>query len=257
MNKHSSNDPGNAAQGKGTASSKPTAPGGTLNSTATSAGPITVVLADDHNIVREGLRLLLESSGNIQVVGEAENGRQAVQKAKELRPDVIVLDLAMPLLNGMEATRQIVKEVPEVKVLILSSYSDDERVQQLLKSGAIGYLVKQTAATDLITAVHEAKKGNSFLSPSISKRLADNQRQTFVTGGGVAKKSSNQALTPREAEVLQLIAEGYPNKQIAAELSISIKTVEKHRQQVMNKLNLHDIAGLTRHALSHGIIEPR
>lgn len=224
---------------------------------APAAGPITVVLADDHNIVREGLRLLLEASGTIKVVGEAENGRQAVQKAKELRPDVLVLDLAMPILNGMEATRQIVKEVPEVKVLILSSYSDDERVQQLLSSGAIGYLVKQTAANDLLTAVQEAKKGNRFLSPAIAKRLADAQRQTFASGGGAPQKKPRHELTPREAEVLQLIAEGFPNKQIAAELSISIKTVEKHRQQVMNKLNLHDIAGLTRHALSHGIIEPK
>lgn len=218
---------------------------------------ITVVLADDHNIVREGLRLLLEASGEIKVVGEAENGRQAVQKAKELQPDVIVLDLAMPLLNGMEATRQIVKESPGVKVLVLSSYSDEQRVQQVLNDGATGYLIKQTAANELLTAVREAKKGNRFLSPSISKRLAEQLRQNFVQSGGVVKRKSPQDLTPREAEVLQLIAEGYPNKQIAAELSISIKTVEKHRQQVMNKLNLHDIAGLTRHALAHGIIEPK
>lgn len=239
-----------------TGSSVPQSSGG-LPAPATGATPITVVLADDHNIVREGLRLLLEASGSIRVIGEAENGRQAVQKAKELRPDVLVLDLAMPILNGMEATRQIVKEAPDVKVLVLSSYSDDEKVQQLLSSGAIGYLVKQTAANDLLTAVHEAKKGNRFLSPAIARRLAETQRQTFANGGGAPPKKNRQELTPREAEVLQLIAEGFPNKQIAAELSISIKTVEKHRQQVMNKLNLHDIAGLTRHALSHGIIEPK
>jgi DNA-binding NarL/FixJ family response regulator len=214
---------------------------------------ITVLLADDHNIVRQGLRLLLESASDIKVIGEAEDGRQAVQQAKALAPHVIVLDLAMPLLNGMDAMRQIVKEAPAVKVLILSSYNDDQRVLQLLKEGATGYLVKQTAAADLITAVREAKKGNSYLSPSISKRLSDELRRNFAIHGSHAKPG-NKTLTNRESEVLQLIAEGYANKQIAAELAISIKTVEKHRQQVMNKLNLHDVAGLTRHAFAHGII---
>jgi DNA-binding NarL/FixJ family response regulator len=216
--------------------------------------PITVLLADDHNIVREGLRLLLESAGDIKVVGEAENGRQAVQQARDLSPQVVVLDLAMPLLNGVEALRQIVKEMPHIKVLILSSYNDDQRVLQLLKEGATGYLVKQTAVSDLLSAVREAKKGNAYLSPSISKRLSDDIRRNFALHGSHGKPG-NKSLTNREAEVLQLIAEGYANKQIAAELSISIKTVEKHRQQVMNKLNLHDVAGLTRHAFTHGIIE--
>ncbi len=215
---------------------------------------ITVLLADDHNVVREGLRLLLESTDDIEVVAEAENGRQAVQLAKKFMPDVIVLDLVMPLLNGVEASRQIGKEVPESKVLILSSYSDDDRVQQLVEEGAIGYLVKQTAANDLIKAIREAKKGNAFFSPCISKRLMDKCREAFAKGGTVKRKSN--ALTSREAEVLQLIAEGFANKQIAAELCISIKTVEKHRQQVMNKLNIHDVAGLTRHAMNKGIIAP-
>jgi DNA-binding NarL/FixJ family response regulator len=140
-------------------------------------------------------------------------------------------------------------------VLILSSYSDDEYVQQLTEAGAAGYLIKQTAANDLLKAIREAKKGNAFFSPSISKRLLDHCREAFVRGEPVKKRSDR--LTSREAEVLQLIAEGHANKQIAAELCISIKTVEKHRQQAMNKLNIHDVAGLTRYAIAKGIIEPR
>ena len=159
----------------------------------------------------------------------------------------------MPVLNGVEAARQITRDIPGTRVLVLSSYSDDERVQQLIEDGATGYLVKQTAANDLLKAIREAKKGNAYFSPSISKRLLDQCRDSFSRGAPVKKKTNT--LTSREAEVLQLIAEGYANKQIAAELSISIKTVEKHRQQVMNKLNIHDVAGLTRHAISKGIVE--
>ena len=213
---------------------------------------ITVLLADDHTVVRQGLRILLESEDDMKVVGEAETGRQAVQMSKKLQPDVIVLDVAMPVLNGLEATRQITREAPNTKVLILSSYSDEDYVQQLVEEGAIGYLVKQTAANDLLKAIREVVKGNAFFSPSISKRLLDQCREPFVHGGPAKKKSSR--LTSREAEVLQLIAEGRANKQIAAALDISIKTVEKHRQQVMNKLNIHDVAGLTRHAIAKGII---
>jgi len=221
---------------------------------ATEANKITVLLADDHTVVREGLRLLLESADDIKVVGEVENGRLAVALAKKLHPDVVVLDVVMPQLNGVEAARQITKEVPSSKVLILSSYSDDDRVQQLIEEGATGYLVKQTAANDLLKAIREAKKGNAFFSPCISKRLMEKCREAFAKGAVVKKKGN--CLTTREAEVLQLIAEGYANKQIAAELCISIKTVEKHRQQVMNKLNIHDVAGLTRHAIAKGIIAP-
>ncbi|HEY0455625.1 MAG TPA: response regulator transcription factor [Verrucomicrobiae bacterium] len=214
---------------------------------------ITVLLADDHTVVRQGLRALLEAEPDIRVCGEAENGRQAVQLVKKLAPDIIVLDVAMPVLNGVEATRQIGREAPGTKVLILSSYSDDEYVQQLIEEGATGYLVKQTAANDLIKAIREAVKGNAYFSPAISKRLLDRCRDAFVQGAPIKKQGPH--LTSREYEVLQLIAEGHANKQIAAELCISIKTVEKHRQQVMNKLNIHDVAGLTRHALAKGIIE--
>ena len=163
------------------------------------------------------------------------------------------MDIAMPVLNGLEATRQITRALPSTKVLILSSYSDDEYVQQLTKAGASGYLVKQTAANDLLKAIREAQKGNAFFSPAIAKRLRDQCRQAFVSGVPFRKRPDY--LTTREAEVLQLIAEGRANKQIASELCISIKTVEKHRQQVMNKLGIHDVAGLTRHAIAKGIIE--
>ena len=215
---------------------------------------IRVLLADDHNVVREGLRLILESASDIEVVGEVENGRLAVQMAKKLQPDVVVMDVVMPTLNGVEATRQLLKETPNTKVLVLSSYSDDDRVQQLIEVGAIGYLVKQTAANDLLAAIREAYKGNAFFSPSISKRLLEQCREALAGGGTVKRKGPK--LTSREAEVLQLIAEGYANKQIADQLGISIKTVEKHRQAVMDKLNIHEIAGLTRYAITKHMVEP-
>lgn len=214
---------------------------------------IKVLLADDHIVVRQGLRALLMAEEDIEIVGEADNGRQAIQLVKKFMPDVAIVDIAMPVLNGLEATRQITRSVPSTKVLILSSYSDDEYVQQLTEAGAAGYLVKQTAATDLLKAIREAYRGNAYFSPSIAKRLRDHCREAFVTGQPVKRRSDY--LTTREAEVLQLIAEGRANKQIAAELCISIKTVEKHRQQVMNKLGIHDVAGLTRHAIAKGIIE--
>ena len=213
---------------------------------------IKVLLADDHTIVRQGFRALLEAEQDIAVVGEAGTGRQAVQLTKKLLPDVVVMDIAMPNMNGLEATRQIAKEVPMTKLLVLSSYNDDEYVHQVTEAGATGYLLKQTAAEDLIKAVREARRGNAFFSPAISKRLADRFREAFQNGAS-AKRQNH--LTSREAEVLQLIAEGRANKQIASDLCLSIKTVEKHRQQLMNKLNIHDIAGLTRYAISKGVIE--
>ena len=213
---------------------------------------ITVLLADDHTVVRQGLKALLVAEGDIDISGEAGDGRQAVQMAKKLLPDVVVMDIAMPQLNGLEATRQITRSVPSAKVLVLSSYSDDEYVQQLTEAGAAGYLVKQTAANELLKAIREVHRGNAYFSPSIAKRLRDQCREAFTTG---QPRRRTDHLTAREAEVLQLIAEGRANKQIAAELAISIKTVEKHRQQVMNKLGIHDVAGLTRHAIAKGIIE--
>jgi DNA-binding NarL/FixJ family response regulator len=214
---------------------------------------ITVLLADDHVVVRQGLRALLALEEGIEIVAEADNGRQAVQLAKRLRPDVAVIDIVMPVLNGVEATRQILRDLPQTRVLILSSYSDDEHVHQVIEMGAAGYLVKQTAAADLVKAIREIHRGNAYFSPGIAKRLREHGRHTFVTGLPQPRRA--EVLTPRESEVLQLIAEGRANKQMADELGISIKTVEKHRQQVMDKLGIHDVAGLTRHAIAHGIIE--
>jgi len=214
---------------------------------------ITVLLADDHMVVRQGLRALLQTERDIEIVGEAETGRQAVRLAKALKPDVVVMDIAMPQLTGLEATRQIIKGVPSSRVLILSSYSDDEYVDQLTQAGAAGYLLKQAAFTDVVRGIREAKKGNTFFSPAISKRLMDQYRDTIVRGAPVRKRTA--MLTSREVEVLQLIAEGHGNKQIAAELEISVKTVERHRQRLMDKLAIHDVAGLTRYAISKGIIE--
>ena len=214
---------------------------------------IDVLLADDHRVVREGLRSLLEAEGDIKVVGQAENGREAVRLAKKLSPSVIVMDIAMPLLNGLEATRQILKHNPSAKIIILSAHSDDEYVKQVVKLGASGYLIKQTSSEVLGRAIREVYKGKKFFSPSILKRSEALHPVTHDRTGILKKKNVN--LTSREMEALQLIAEGHANKQIASELEISIKTVEKHRQHLMEKLNIHDTAGLTRYAIAQGIIE--
>src|SRR5260370_8946519 len=214
---------------------------------------IKVLIADDHTVVRQGLRALLEAEQDITVVGEAEDGRQAVRLAVKLMPEVVVIDVAMPLLNGLEATHQIIKEVSSSRVVVLSSYSDDEYVRRVTEAGAAGYLLKQTAAADLIRAIREARNGNAYFSPAISRRLLEHYRAAFLKGAPVGTRVNR--LTPRESEVLQLVAEGKVNKQISAALCVSVKTVGKHRQQVMNKLNIHDVAGLTRYAISKGIIE--
>jgi DNA-binding NarL/FixJ family response regulator len=213
---------------------------------------ITVLLAEDHQVVREGFRSLLEHENDIEVIGEAETGRQAVQLTRKLRPAVVVMDIAMPLLNGLEATRQIRKDFPGTKVLILSAHSDDAYVEQVSVLGAAGFLLKQTSSDNLATAIREVEKGNTFFSPSISKRVRDRSRKSADRGDSATK---GNRLSSREMEVLQLIAEGKPNKQVAAELGVSFKTVDKHRQHLMSKLDIHDIAGLTRYAIAEGIIE--
>ncbi|HWX21451.1 MAG TPA: response regulator transcription factor [Candidatus Binatia bacterium] len=213
---------------------------------------INVLLVDDHNIVRQGLKALLAAEGDFTVIAEAQSGREAVNLAAKLHPEVVVMDLAMPLLNGWEATRQILKAVPTARIVVLSTYDDDEHVQQAIAAGAAAYLIKQTAAADLVKAIREVKKGNAYFSPAIASRLRE---QTCRAPAESEPAQPKVELTLREAEVLQLIAEGFANKQIAAELNLSVKTVEKHRQQVMNKLNIHDTASLVRHAAAKGIIE--
>jgi DNA-binding NarL/FixJ family response regulator len=214
---------------------------------------ITVLLAEDHQIVREGFRSLLEHEPDIEVIGEAETGRQAVQLTRKLHPAVVVMDIAMPLLNGLEATRQIRKEAPDTKVLILSAHSDDAYVEQVESLGAAGFLLKQSSSEVLAKAIREVEKGNTFFSPVISKRVRSRGHRALDRGGNFKKRTNS--LSSREVEVLQLIAEGKPNKQVAAELGVSFKTVDKHRQHLMSKLDIHDVAGLTRYAIAEGIIE--
>ena len=216
--------------------------------------PITVLLADDHTVVREGLRVLLEMDDDIEVVGEAKTGREAVQLTRKLLPAVVVMDIAMPLLNGLEATRQILQALPATKVIVLSAHGDDAYVEQVIELGAAGYLLKQSSALVLAKAIREVHNGKKYFSPAIAKRLADRPDHSFHGATGRHKKIA-PGLTSREIEILQLIAEGLANKQAAAELGISIKTVEKHRQHLMSKLDIHDTAGLTRYAIAAGIIE--
>ena len=197
--------------------------------------------------------MLLELEKDLQIVGEAEDGRQAVALVKKLRPAVVLMDVAMPLLNGLEATRQIRKDSPDTKVLILSAHSHAAFVKQVTDLGAAGFLLKHTSSAVLATAIREVHKGNTFYSPSISKRLDDRDQKSLDREGNSKKK--NSCLSSREVEVLQLIAEGQANKQVAAELGLSFKTVDKYRQSLMGKLNIHDIAGLTRYAIAEGIIE--
>ena len=214
---------------------------------------ITVLLSDDHTVLREGLRLLLETESDIQVVGEAANGARAVGETKRLKPDVVLLDIAMPVLNGLEAARQIAKEVPVAKVLILSAYSDDQYIEHAVEAGAAGYLMKETVGDDLLRAIREVAKGNAFFSPPVARRLLKQWQEKSLNSGPVRTKATR--LTSRQTEILQLIAEGYATKQIAGLLFLSLKTVEKHRQDLMNTLNIHNIATLTRYAVSSGVVE--
>jgi DNA-binding NarL/FixJ family response regulator len=213
---------------------------------------ISVLLVDDHEVVRQGLRALLGAEEDMEVVGEAENGRQAVRLAGEMRPDVVIMDVAMPMLNGLEATRQIVRSLPETRVLVLSTYGQEDYVRQVTRAGAAGYLIKHTAADELLKAIRQVHDGNAYFSPGITQSLRERGRESVERE---TDSTTAVALTSREAEVLQLIAEGFANKQVASELGISVKTVEKHRQQVMNKLKIHDIAGLTRYAVHNGLVE--
>lgn len=214
---------------------------------------ISVLLVDDHTLIRQGVRVLLEAEDDIVVVGEAEDGREAVAMVAKLRPAVVVMDIAMPQLNGLEATRQILDAAPQTRVLILSAHDDEEYVERVTGLGAAGYVLKQSSLEDLATAIRTASEGRTYSSPSIPKRPP---RRDSATPGTPPTPLPTR-LTAREAEVLQLVAEGKANKQTAAALHISIKTVEKHRQSLMTKLDIHDVAGLTRYAIAIGSIEGR
>jgi len=213
--------------------------------------PITILLAEDHVIVREGFRKMLELEDDFEVIGEGQDGRQALELAIKLKPDVVLMDIAMPRLNGLEATRQLLKARPDAKVLMLSAHSDDAYLDKAIECGAVGFLIKQSSSDEVCQAIRETQKGKTFFSPSIMRRL---EHAKSGDRPGVLKKLA-ALLTSRETEVLQLIAEGKANKQTAAELGIAAKTVEKHRSNLMHKLNIHDTAGLTRYAIGAGIIE--
>ena len=216
---------------------------------------ISILLVDDHSIVRAGLRALLETAGDMQVIGEAEDGRQAVQETKRLRPQVVLMDFAMPLLNGVEAARQIALEVATARVLILSSYSDDLHLRQAVSAGAAGFLTKESAAADLLEAIRETHKGGAFFSPRLLYQLLMEWRKELAAGGDGTTQAPT--LPMRQAQVLQLVAEGYANKQIAELLSVSMKTVEKHRQALMVRLDCHNTARLTGYAVASGAVEVR
>lgn len=211
-----------------------------------------ILLADDHNVLRKGLRRILEEQPDLEVVGEASNGREALNLANSLRPDIVVMDIAMPLMNGLEATRQILQRHSDVNVLILSMYSDENYVVQVLRAGARGYLLKDTAEEDLIVAVRTVAKGMPFFSPKIAKLLLGDGMQRLRQEG---VSDSYDLLTPREREVLQLIAEGKSNKEAAAALFVSPTTIETHRARIMDKLDLHSTADIVLYAVRKGIVQ--
>jgi two-component system response regulator NreC len=210
---------------------------------------ITILLADDHKITREGLRSLLDKQDGMEVVAEAEDGRTTVSLVRELLPDVVIMDVSMPDLNGMEATRQITGELPNVKIIALSMHSDELFVTEMLKSGASGYLLKDCAFEELERAIRAVVVGQTYLSPCISGVVVNG----YLHGLSEADFSSSEVLTDREREVLQLMAEGKSTKQIALKLHISVKTVETHRRQIMDKLDIHSVAELTKYAIRKGL----
>ncbi len=213
---------------------------------------IKIFLADDHTIVREGLAKLLEGEAGLQVIGEAENGREAVLKVEELKPDVVLMDIAMPMLNGIEATRQIKKNRPETKIIILSMHSHERYISELFRLGASGYLLKSAAGTDIISAIQAALKGETYLSPSISHKVIEDYLSL--------KKESYQEnlynrLSNREREVFQMIAEGISTRKIAEVLFVSPSTVKTHRANIMEKLEMNNISQLIQFAIHLGIVE--
>jgi len=212
--------------------------------------PIRVVLADDHALVRAGFRSLLETLPGIEVIAEAGDGREALQLTLTHHPDVVLMDIAMPGMNGLEVTARVAKQAPNVRVIILSMHADEEYVWQALRAGAGGYLLKEASMAELELAIKAATRGETYLSPAISKQVADYIRRTGDKAGAL------EQLTPRQREILQLIAEGHSTKKIAHTLQVSVKTVETHRAQLMERLGIHDVAGLVRYAIRMGLVSP-
>jgi two-component system, NarL family, response regulator NreC len=214
-------------------------------------GRVRILLADDHTVVRQGLRKLLEERPDWEVIAEAGDGREAVRLAEQHKPDVAILDVAMPLLNGIEATRQITKRVPITRVLVLSMHADEAYVTQILQAGATGYLLKDSADVDLLKAVGEAAQGRSFFSPAIARVMLDDYVRQLADKGVTDRYES---LSEREREIFQLIAEAKTNKEIAALLNVSPSTVETHRAHIMEKLDLHSAAEIVLYAVRRGVI---
>jgi DNA-binding NarL/FixJ family response regulator len=212
---------------------------------------LRILLADDHIVMRTGLRALLERQPNLEVVGESENGRETVELVASLGPDVVVMDVAMPVLNGIEATKTIVNQRPATAVVILSMHADESYVMRALKAGARGYLLKDSAAADLISAIQAVSQNKSFFSPKVSRILAEDYVRVLKQKGAV---DSYDLLSSREREILQLLAEGKANKEVATALNISPYTVETHRRHILEKLNLHNPAELILYAVRKGII---
>ncbi len=210
---------------------------------------IKVLLADDHHVVREGLKMLLNAHNVVQVVGEADSGRKVFAMLGEITPDIIIMDVSMPELNGIDATKRIRKDFPDIKILALSMHTDRRFIEGMLKAGASGYLIKNCAATELINAIESVAEGGLYLSPKIAGKVVN----TCLTQQAVPIVSKADALSSREREILQLIAEGGDTKEIAFDLCLSPKTVEAHRRNIMEKLNLHNVAQLTKFAIKEGI----
>lgn len=213
---------------------------------------IRVLLADDHAILRTGLIHLLGETDSIEVIGEAENGREAVQKVLELNPDIVLMDISMPVMNGMDATREISKRNRKVKVLVLTVHDNEEYLFEAFQAGAVGYVLKKTADSELVNAIHVVAEGDYVLHPSVTRILVKNYLDKPANGrsGG-----SNGSLTDREREILKLVAEGYTNREIAGSLFISVKTVDTHKANIMQKLDLHKRAELVHYALGKGILQ--
>jgi two-component system nitrate/nitrite response regulator NarL len=215
-----------------------------------SSNKIRILLADDHPIVRSGIKDALSKQKNIEVVGEASSGMQVLRRARELRPDIVLMDISMPGMGGLEATQRLRTSLPEIKILVFTMHDNKEYVLEIIRSGASGYVLKDTSTLELVRAIETVHRGGTFFSSKVSKLLLDQYIQKVTTGD----QNLVEDLTSREEEILVLVAQGKSNKEIASQLKISIRTSEAHREKIMKKLNLHTIAELTKYAISRGLV---